>query len=72
KPSELPDSYPGFSYTMTQNLTGWPAAVVRAGTSSGGLPIGVQLTAGPWRDDRVIALAARVEEALGGWAPPPI
>lgn len=72
RPSELPDSYPGFSYTMTQNLTGWPAAVVRAGTSSGGLPIGVQLTAGPWRDDRVIALAARVEEALGGWAPPPI
>ena len=30
-----------FSYTMTYNLTGWPGAVVRGGTSPGGLPIGV-------------------------------
>ena len=29
-----------FSYTSAYNLTGWPAAVVRAGTSPEGLPIG--------------------------------
>ena len=31
------DRLPAFSYTMTYNLTGWPAAVVRAGSSRGRL-----------------------------------
>src|ERR1019366_3316869 len=31
-----------FSYAQTYNLTGWPCAVVRGGTSPEGLPIGVQ------------------------------
>ena len=55
------DIFPGYSYTMTHNLTGWPAAVVRAGTSPEGLPIGVQIAAGPWRDGTALALAAAVE-----------
>ena len=71
-PEELPAHYQGASYTMTQNLTGWPAAVVRAGTSSNELPIGVQVTAAPWRDDIALAGARCVEKALGGWRPPPI
>ena len=40
----------GSSYAYAYNLTGWPGAVVRAGTSPEGLPIGVQFVAGPWRD----------------------
>jgi amidase len=48
---------------MTHNLTGWPAAVVRAGTSPDGLPIGVQIAAAPWRDDIVLALAQRIEKS---------
>jgi amidase len=60
----------GFSYTMTWNLAGWPAAVVRAGSAPGGLPVGVQLAAAPWREDRVLAAAARIEAALGGHVPP--
>ena len=36
---------------MTHNLTGWPAAVVRCGRDGGGLPIGVQIAAAPWRED---------------------
>lgn len=60
-----------FSYTMTWNLAGWPGAVVRAGTSSEGLPIGVQLVAPPWREDVALAAAACVEQALGGYRPPP-
>src|SRR5262249_59792652 len=32
-----------FSYTAAYNLTGWPGAVVRGGTSSRGLPIGVHV-----------------------------
>ena len=34
-----------FSYTLAYNLTGWPGAVVRCGTSPEGLPIGVQIVA---------------------------
>ena len=51
----------GFSYTMTHNLTGWPAAVVRCGTSRAGLPIGIQIAAHPWREDVALALARAIE-----------
>lgn len=64
------DTLPGFSYTMQHDLTGWPAATVRAGTSSDGLPIGVQIAAAPWREDVVLALASEIETRLGGWQPP--
>lgn len=63
------DIFPGFSYTMTHNLTGWPAAVVRCGTSPEGLPIGVQVAAAPWREDIALAVALHLEQALGGWQP---
>ena len=42
---------------MAFNLTGWPAAVVRCGTASEGLPIGVQIVGPPWREDVVLAVA---------------
>ena len=61
----------GFSYCFTYNLTGWPAAVVRGGTSPEGLPIGVQVVARPWREDVALAVARHIETALGGWQPPP-
>jgi amidase len=59
-----------FSYTMIYNMTGWPGAVVRAGTSTEGLPLGVQLVARPWREDVALASALEVERALGGWQRP--
>jgi len=62
-------TFRGFSYTMTHNLTGWPAAVVRCGTSSEGLQIGVQIAAAPWREDIVLGVARRLEEIFGGWKP---
>ncbi|MEN8181543.1 MAG: amidase [Myxococcota bacterium] len=61
-----------FTYTMTWNLTGWPAAVVRVSGTPRGLPIGVQLVAAPWREDVALALAAVLEEDLGGWQRPPL
>ncbi len=64
--------FPGFSYTMTHNLTGWPAAVVRCGTSRDGLPIGVQIAAAPWREDVALTVAEYLESACGGWQPPAI
>ena len=62
----------GDSYSDVHNLTGWPAVVVRGGTSPGGLPIGVQLVAPPWREDIALAGARVVEATSGGWQPPPI
>jgi amidase len=55
------DVFRGFSYTMTYNVTGWPAAVVRCGTSKTGLPIGVQIAANPWREDVALAIARVLE-----------
>jgi amidase len=66
------DRLSAFSYTMTYNLTGWPAAVVRAGSSREGLPIGVQIVARPWREDVALAVAAKIEKALGGYQRPPL
>ena len=60
----------GDTYSEIHNLTGWPAAVVRAGTSPEGLPIGVQLVAKPWREDVALAAASVVEAATGGWRAP--
>ncbi len=62
--------FPGFSYTMTHNLTGWPAAVVRCGETAGGLPIGVQIAAAPMREDIVLAVARILEQRFGGWVMP--
>ena len=64
------DEWPGVSFTHQFNLNGWPAAVVRAGTSYEGLPIGVQVAARPWREDVALVIAQRIEEALGGWKQP--
>ncbi|MEN9840470.1 MAG: hypothetical protein RL376_270, partial [Verrucomicrobiota bacterium] len=58
-------------YTSIYNLSGWPAAVVRAGTAkTEGLPIGVQIIGRPWREDTVFAIAAQIETATGGYQAP--
>ena len=62
--------FPGYSYTMTYNMTGWPAAVVRCGTSRDGLPVGVQIAAPKWREHVVLKLAKELEEDCGGWQAP--
>jgi amidase len=59
-----------FSYLMAHNLTGWPAGVVRCGTSDEGLPIGVQVAAKPWEDATVLAACTYLEDVFGGWQPP--
>jgi amidase len=64
------EMWKGFSYTGAYNLTGWPGAVVRAGSSPEGLPIGVQIVAQPWREDVALAVARHLETALGGWQRP--
>jgi amidase len=66
------ENFRGFSYTMAYNLAGLPAVVVRCGDSSLGLPIAVQVVAAPWREDIALVIAARLEQAFGGWKIPPM
>jgi amidase len=67
---ESNESWFGDTYSDVHNLTGWPAVVVRGGSSVEGLPIGVQLVAAPWREDVALAGARIVEAASGGWQRP--
>jgi amidase len=74
EPPEGRNGRGGGGYTSQYNTTGWPAGVVRAGTSTEapGLPLGIQIVAQPWRDDIVIAALAHVEKQTGGWQMPKI
>jgi amidase len=63
----LPEDY---VYTLPWSLAGYPAVVVRAGTSRDGLPIGVQLVARPWHDHVALAAARQVQLTLGGFGAP--
>ncbi|HAF14079.1 MAG TPA: amidase [Blastocatellia bacterium] len=65
-------TFRAFSYSQTFNVYDLPVVVVPAVRSSEGLPIGVQIVGPPFREDIVLAAAAVVEEALGGWQPPAI
>ncbi len=60
-----------FVYSQIFNLLGNPAAVVPVGQSSEGLPIGVQIVGRPFEDELVLSVAAKIEQALGGWKAPP-
>jgi amidase len=51
------------SFTAFGNVTGLPAASLPMSWTEEGVPVGVQLTAGPWQEARLIALAAQLEEA---------
>ena len=74
--AEAPAGLPGnireqdYIYTLPYSLTGQPAAVIRAGTSNDGMPIGIQVIARPWCDDVALAVATHIETAFGGWQPP--
>jgi amidase len=59
------------SYSQWFNLLGNPAAVVPVGRSAEGLPIGVQIVGRPWEDEAVLAVAAKIEAATGGFRRPP-
>ncbi len=61
-----------FSYAQTFNVFGLPSVVVPAGRSAEGLPIGVQIVGRPFEERTILAAAAVVEEALGGWRRPQI
>ena len=62
----------GVGYAQMHNLTGWPTATVRVGTSPEGMPIGVQVSGRPWREDVALAMVRHLETTFGGWQKPAI
>jgi fatty acid amide hydrolase 2 len=52
------------------NLAAVPVTEVPLGLGSRGLPLGVQVAAGPGRDHVSIAVAMELERVFGGWVPP--
>ncbi len=51
------------SFTAFGNVTGLPAASLPLHWTEEGVPVGVQLVAGPWQEARLISLAAQLEQA---------
>ena len=54
------------SYTSPFNLTGLPAISIPCGFTTSGLPIGLQLAAGPWKE-ALLLRAARAYERETSW-----
>ncbi len=69
-PHDEPEDFRAYTYTAAYNLTGWPGVVIRAGTDEQGLPIGVQILASPFREDRALAVACWLESKLGPFEAP--
>lgn len=57
-------------YTAIMNVLELPVTQVPLGLNAEGLPVGVQVVAGPGRDHVSIAVALELERAFGGWSPP--
>lgn len=61
----------GIVWTGAIGVVGLPAVAAPVGTTSTGLPVGVQVVANHGADRVAIAVADLVEERLGGFRPPP-
>lgn len=65
-------AFRAFSYSQAFNAFDLPSVTLPAGRSSEGLPIGVQIIGRPGAEETILAAAQLIEEALGGWQPPPL
>ncbi len=65
--SATPMLFDRLPFTFPFNLTGWPAASVPCGFNSEGLPVALQIVAGP-RQDALCLRAAAAFEAVQPWA----
>ncbi|BES87438.1 Amidase [Nesidiocoris tenuis] len=75
-PREAPYHYESFlrpynfAYWGIFNALKIPATNVPMGFSKNGLPIGLQVVAGPYNDHLCLAVARELEKEFGGWVPP--
>jgi fatty acid amide hydrolase 2 len=60
------------AHVVPFNLAGLPVTQTPLGLDPNGLPLGVQVVAGPGRDHVSIAVALELERVFGGWTPPAV
>lgn len=60
-----------WGYTAIFNVMETPSTAVPMGLDRRGVPLGVQIVGAPGNDGVTIATALALEEAFGGWVPPP-
>ena len=60
-----------WAYTAILNIMKVPVTQVPLGLNRAGIPLGVQVAAGPHQDHLSIALAIALEREFGGWVEPP-
>lgn len=65
KTSDPLEMYLADIFTLPPSLAGLPAISTPCGKSSEGLPIGLQLVAAPFEEERLCAVAQAVEDACG-------
>ncbi|XP_077164151.1 fatty-acid amide hydrolase 2 [Paroedura picta] len=59
-----------FAYTAIFNVLGLPVTQCPLGLSREGLPLGIQVVAGPHNDHLTLAVARYLEKEFGGWVCP--
>ncbi|XP_060105657.1 fatty-acid amide hydrolase 2 [Heteronotia binoei] len=59
-----------FAYTAIFNILGLPVTQCPLGLSREGLPLGIQVVAGPHNDHLTLAVARYLEKEFGGWVSP--
>jgi amidase len=62
--SGLLNCYPMAVFTSIFNVTGLPAISLPVHQTEGGLPVGVQVVAPPWREDLLLQLGSQLEVSL--------
>ncbi|KAL7727706.1 hypothetical protein ACLKA6_008044 [Drosophila palustris] len=60
----------GIDNLLIFNVLGFPATHVTMGYNFRGMPIGFQVVAAPFQDKLCLQIAAELERAFQGWAPP--
>ena len=51
------------AFTAVFNITGQPAISLPLHVAPSGLPVGVQIVAGPWREAQLVRVASQLELA---------
>lgn len=59
-----------FVFSGIFNALGYPATAIPMGLNSKGLPLGIQVAAGPFQDHLCLSLAVEMEKLFGGWVEP--
>ncbi|HEY0035361.1 MAG TPA: amidase family protein, partial [Longimicrobium sp.] len=66
-----PYSLANGAWACAVGVLGVPVVSVPAGVDDDGMPVGLQVVGRRWRDLELLDAAAAVEQALGGFHPPP-